>query len=482
MTLDVFSIAAAVPDRVALVTPERSFTYGELAERAEDAARSLALLGALPGQQPVACVLRPTVTSLAPLLALVAHGVPVLLLHPRLPAADRETLARRAGATRLIAPDTEALPRTRAPVPPAPQTIEPATPLAILPTSGSSGTPKLVVLSRGAFVASARASAANLPLGSDDRWLLCLPLAHVGGLSIVTRALEAGSAVVAYDPGAAGLLTRVTELAGLMQRCRATVFSAVPTLLGALLDASPPWTPHPELRAVLLGGAATPAPLLARARARGVPVLVTYGLTEACSQVTVTPFGTEPRVANGTVSAGRPLPGVEVAIDAEGRIRVRGPSLCTGYLDDRAPFDENGFLITDDLGQLDEHGNLFVLGRASDRIVTGGENVDPAQVEAVLHTLPGVSTACVFGVPDERFGELVVCALAVDAAFSAPSARVLLERRLAPHARPRRVALLDRLPLLHNGKIDRAAIKRLAAARLEPWPPASSADPQERGA
>ncbi|HLV66600.1 MAG TPA: AMP-binding protein [Polyangiaceae bacterium] len=480
--LDVFAIAAAVPERVALITPERAFTYAELAERCEGAARALAALGAIPGQRPVALVLRPTVASLVPLLALIAYGVPVLLLHPRLPTADRAALAHRAGAVAVLTPDAEPLPGARGSAPSPPRALDPDSPLALVPTSGSSGAPKLVVLSRSAFVASARASAANLPLGPDDRWLLCLPVAHVGGLSIVTRALAAHAAVIAYDPGSAGLLARVPELASVLRRTGATLLSAVPTLLRALLDASPRWSPPPTLRAVLLGGAATPVGLLERARARHVPVLVTYGLTEACSQVTTTPLGTEPVIADGRVSAGRVLPGIELALDEQGRIRLRGPTLCAGYLDGEAPFDADGFLVTDDLGRLDEHGNLFVLGRASERIVTGGENVDPAQVEAVLHTLEGVSSACVFGVPDERFGELVACALAADARFSASSARALLERSLVPHARPRRLAVFDSLPHLPNGKLDRVAVKRLAAERLEPWSsPASRPDPQEGG-
>jgi O-succinylbenzoic acid--CoA ligase len=219
----------------------------------------------------------------------------------------------------------------------------------------------------------------------------------------------------------------------------------------------------------LLGGAATSIELLERATARDVPVLVSYGLTEACSQVTTTPFGTTPRTEGNLVSSGRPLPGVELRVRADDRICIRGPTLADGLLGDRLPRDEEGFLLTDDLGRRDANGELFVYGRASDRIVSGGENVDPLRVEAVLLSEPTVRAACVFGIPDARYGELVACALVVSPAFEPALCLRRLESELVPEARPRQVALLETLPELASGKIDRAAVRAHARQTLRAW-------------
>jgi acyl-CoA synthetase (AMP-forming)/AMP-acid ligase II len=169
------------------------------------------------------------------------------------------------------------------------------------------------------------------------------------------------------------------------------------------------------------------------------------------------------------VSAGRALPGVELRIGSDQRIRVRGETLASSLLDEPLPLDDEGWLVTDDLGRLDADGELFVHGRASDRLVSGGENVDPLFVEACLLRDAHVAAACVFGIPDPRFGELVVCALVVRPGFDAERLQALLSKELPPWARPRRAALLGELPLTASGKLHRPRVRALAAARLLPW-------------
>jgi O-succinylbenzoic acid--CoA ligase len=470
MKLSVFDVAARHPSALALITPEARFSYAELAARVSATAAELATRGLLEARaEPVAVVARPGVSCVCVLHALWAYGVATFTLPARLPAQERLAWAARAEARAIVDPaDVDSL--SVANPPPLPAELAPEAPFAIVPTSGSAGAPKLVVLSRGAFSASARASAANLPLDQQDRWLLCLPLSHIGGLSILTRCLLSASAVVAFDPGREGLLARLPALATCLEREQVSLVSLVPTLLDALLALAPPWQPGPALRAVLLGGAATHAELLARARQRGVPVLVTYGLTESCSQVATTRVGSSPRVAAGLVSVGPALPGIELKIDESARICVRGPTLCTRFVDGESPVDEHGWLRTEDRGYLDRAGELFVLGRVSDVIISGGENVDPVRVEAALASAPGVRGAAVFGVPDPRFGELVVCALVPSGDFAPSRVRAALERVLAPHELPRQLALLDALPELPNGKLDRTQVRTLATASLAPWP------------
>jgi O-succinylbenzoic acid--CoA ligase len=205
---------------------------------------------------------------------------------------------------------------------------------------------------------------------------------------------------------------------------------------------------------VLLGGAAASPELLARADDRGVPVLTTYGLTEACSQVTTQPYGTRNR---GELGAGAPLPGIELRI-ADGEIRLRGPTLMDGYLGAPDPFTPDGFFPTGDLGELDARGHLHVRGRRSDRIVTGGENVDPIEVELALARCPGVHAACVVGLPDPEWGDRVA-ALVVAPGTTEDALDTFARAHLAPHKRPRVYRLVDTIPLTPAGKPDRRAAR-----------------------
>jgi O-succinylbenzoic acid--CoA ligase len=469
MNFDIYDVARRRPLSPAVLSEGETLTYAELALRCQRAAQRLAARGLLETRSPLGVVTRRTIATLETLLVCIAHGVPVVCFGAKLPEAARDELAARAGVRAIVTPDDEEPASLRDPRLPliASPAVDPLATLAVIPTSGTTGRSKLVVLSRAAFLASAQASAANLPLGEGDRWLLCLPLSHVGGLSILTRSLLAGSAVALFEPPESGLLANIPELAKAIEREQATVVSLVPTLLQALLDAD--FEPPPSLRAVLLGGAGAGPELVARAAARGITVLTTYGLTEACSQVTTTPLGEAPKLRDGIVSAGRALPGIELAIGSDERIRVRGPTLATALLDEPLPLDADGWLLTDDLGQLDPSGELFVRGRASERIVTGGENVDPAAVEACLLRDPRVVAACVFGVADHRFGEIVACALVVAPGFDPEVCRRTIASELAPWAGPRRVALMRELALTASGKIDRAGTRERATPALQTW-------------
>ncbi len=481
MSLSVFAAAADSPERVALVTDHQTLTFTDLAERVRPVVGWLRSCG-LAGDAPVALLAHNDLATIETLHALIALGTPVLLLHPRLTAAERDAVVAAVAPAGVvdraeIVVDRAETAADRAPDPAPPPDDE--RPLAIVQTSGTSGRPKGVVLSRRAFAASARASAANLRWHDDDRWLLPLPVGHVGGLSIVTRCLLARRAVV-LAPG-----TDPRTLLDSVRRHRVTLLSLVPTVLKRILDLDPPAPPPDHLRAVLLGGAASSPALLERAADDGWPILTTYGLTEACSQVTTQPYGTTQRGERGS---GPPLPGTEIRIDDDA-ILVRGPTLLSRYLvpDDTGaaravdPLLEGGWLATGDRGRLDHRGNLHVLGRRGDRIITGGENVDPVEVEQALERLPGVRQACVFGVPDEEWGEVVCAAVTVgeeaagDASGEAAERPESLDDRvaglrevLAPFKVPRRIAVLEALPVNATGKVDRADTARRAAPLLRP--------------
>ena len=233
----------------------------------------------------------------------------------------------------------------------------------------------------------------------------------------------------------------------------------MPTQLAQLLD-DPAWRPPAQLRAVLLGGAAAPPALLAAAAARGVPFLATYGMTETFGQVATAPLARAGQPDAPLV----PLPAITIeagtpAVPAP--IRIRAASLARRYLDGTPIAPQ---LTTADLGYLDG-GALVVVGRADDVIITGGENVHPQAVEAVLVATPGVRAACAFGIADERWGQRVVAALAVDPTFELAPAVERWVAALPPHARPREIATVAALPISPNGKLDRRAATPIPRAR-----------------
>lgn len=427
---DPFSIFAAArdaPDSIALHAAGRRYSFAALAELTRARMQSLAH----EARTPHALVGANTLETVVTLYALLEKRVPALLLHPKL------TEAERAAEIDAAARGAHALPPDAA---------------VVMFTSGTTGGPRGAVLTRAALAASAQASAANLGWRDDDCWLLAMPLARIGGLSIVTRCLAARRAVALAPHFDAVLLPRWIEEA------HATLVSIVPTMLALLFDAHPGWTPPPFLRAVLVGGAAASDRLLARAAARRLPIVITYGCTETCSQVVATPY--EGRFETARFGAGRPLPGAQIRI-ADGRVHVRGPMRMAGYLGE-PPLAADAWFDTGDLGTLDERGCLHVLGRSTELIVSGGENVYPAEVERALESCPGIEAAGVFGVADETWGQIVAAALVASAPPTDAALGERLATRLAAHKRPRRICFVPRLPVTPAGKLDRAALAALA--------------------
>lgn len=459
---------AALP---AIFDQGRAISYAALGALVEQRAGELAALGVKRGSRismRATCDVATIVTFFA-LLELRAAFVPV---HPRLTEAEEQIILDDVCPDmRLSGQGIECLGASR-----GAQSIDEDPTAAIVYTSGTTGRPKGAVLSRGAFVASARASERNLGWRPNDRWLVCMPLAHVGGLSILTRCLSARRPIILeprFDPEA---------VLRAIRRDGATQLSVVPTMLDALMEADREGDLR-RLRFLLVGGAAASPVLLERAAERGLLTITTYGLTEACSQVTCQPLR-----APGTLEpgSGRALPGVDVRIACEqkrlakanevGFIEVRGPTLMRGYwsgLDKplAMPRTSDGWFVTGDLGALDETGRLFVHARRTDLIVTGGENVYPAEVEQAFERCAGVTGAVVFGVPDERWGQVVAVAMVLSANGLSEDEQALaaiadVSSRLAPHKRPRLFAVLPAMARNATGKVDRAGVARDASPVL----------------
>lgn len=336
--------------------------------------------------------------------------------------------------------------------------------LAVLFTSGTSGCPRGAALSVANFEAASAASASNLGGSADQRWLLCMPMFHIGGLAMVHRVATYGASLVLHERFEVEAVWRS------LHDEHVTHLSLVPTQLKWLLECDARPAPG-ALRAVLVGGGPVGRDVLEVARARGFKVLQTYGLTEACSQVTTERLDE----ADGT-TAGRPLEGIEVRISPEeSEIQVRGPTVMRGYFNDpdgtARAFTDDGWFRTGDLGELDHCGRLIVHARRTDLIVSGGENIYPAEVEAVLAAHPELAEAAVFAVPDSTWGQLPA-ALVVPRARATGGTAVRYpplpeslsgwcRSRLAGFKVPKRFLQTKALPRTANGKVDRKALAAL---------------------
>ncbi|MGW0810392.1 AMP-binding protein [Nonomuraea sp. NPDC002799] len=303
----------------------------------------------------------------------------------------------------------------------------PADVAVVIATSGSTGAPKGVMLSATALRASAAASLRRAEASKGERWLCCLPVSHISGLQVLVRALLSESEPIIH----AGFDPRAVLGSG------ADHVSLVPTQLHRLVESGADLS---VFKTILLGGAAPGPGLVQRARDLGARVMTTYGMSET---------------SGGCVYDGRPLDDVDLKIGADGLIRISGPTLFTGYRFGQAPFD-GGWFVTSDLGEL-SGGRLRVLGRADDVINTGGEKVVAAAVAEVLRTHPEVADAAVIGVPDAEWGERVTAIVVPRGPDTPPTLahlRAYCRDRLPPHAAPRDLRLVPRLPLLPNGKTD----------------------------
>jgi O-succinylbenzoic acid--CoA ligase len=432
-------------EHTALETPRGSWSYAELHARARAGAAELTGLGVGAGDR-VAIALPGGLDFAQALHACLLLGAVAVPVDLRLSAAERALVLE--GSALLVDGPLAA----GDPPPGAPAAYEhdlDAT-AVVIHTSGTTAAPQPVELTYGNLMWSALGSAVALGSDPDERWLCALPVSHVGGLSILVRSAIYATSAVVHERFE---LERVLDA---LRTREVTLVSLVATTLARLLDAD--LSAPPALRCALTGGGPVPGSLLERASAAGVPVSLTYGLTEACSQVTTTPvIATEQdSVSAGAPSAGPPLFCTRVRIAADQEILIQGPTLAPAGL---AP---DGWLHSGDLGSLDDRGRLLVSGRKADTIVSGGENVAPAEVEAVLEGHPDVLEAAVIGRSDARWGEAVTAVVVArpGAVLAEQELREHCARVLAPYKVPKRMTLTaERLPRTRSGKLARRELR-----------------------
>ena len=430
----------SAPDRRALVADGAEMSYAELEAEATWVARRLAAHGVRRGSV-AALTMHPRREQVVLAHALMKVGAVLLPLSPRLTEAERAAIVA-AEEPSVDLDDPALLTQTEADLPLLGEHDMDDVCARVL-TSGSSGLPTPVGLTYGNFLWNAVGSGFNLGVDPADRWLCCVPLSHIAGLGIVMRSVIYGTTAVLHDG------FDVDRVAAALADDGITVVSLVTTMLTRLLDAGADLSGP---RAILVGGGPVPEEPLREAIAKGATVVQTYGLTETCSQVTtLAPADADRKLG----SAGRPLLTTHLRIQ-DGEILVQGPTVAPGSA------DADGWLHTGDLGHIDEEGFLYVKDRIDDLIVSGGENVVPAEVEEVLLRHPDVADAAVIGREDPEWQQAVtaVVVLARGLRRSPPTTCAATAANRWPGFKvPKRVELVATLPRTPSGKLMRRALR-----------------------
>ncbi len=425
MSQDLLSVLAAsreYPARLAVRGRTcGDLTYKDLAKLVEEKIPTYA-----GSARPVSVVADASLDSLVTIYTLLELKRPILLIHPLLTSIERQRNLDYAAREKSSIPADTAV---------------------IIFTSGTTGQPKPVLLSRRALIASALSSAKNIPLGEGDVWQMTISTARIGGFSIITRSLIARSAISLapkFEP---------RDIVKSWDDDEVTLVSVVPTMLIRVMDEIPDWRPKPRFRAFLVGGSLATQKLKVRAREKNLPLIMTYGMTEATSNVVSTPYELKDEITPG---CGKLNADAELEI-REGRIFIKGPMLFDGYWG-RESVSKDGWFETGDLGFVDKDGFIHVQGRERDLIVSGGDNVHPMAVESALESLPGIKEALVTGKPDETWGAIVTALLVPEDEQHLPSATEIAEGLkpiLAKYRFPRRYAWVSSIPRTAAAKLNR---------------------------
>lgn len=330
-------------------------------------------------------------------------------------------------------------------------------------TSGTSGTPKIVPLKRRQVYFATAASAKNFKPRPNHFWLLCMPLNHVGGITIILRSLLYGSAIFRMKSFHLNMITTFLTENKLFQAA-----SFVPTMLKRLLE-NPVFRTHNNFQAILLGGGPISETLIREAREKGIPLVPSYGMTETCAQIAGNPILKPSGIYGPLKSVGqlfepnriqiRDKDNEPMGVNNSGEIWLKGPQIFDGYynIDNEHYFDEDGWFKTGDYGHLNANNQLFIESRRSDLIITGGENVSPFEVESELEKFEPISEAAVLGLPDAEWGQKVVAVVVARTKgnFDSEKIQAELKQRISTFKVPKEIVQIDSLPKTRSGKIIR---------------------------
>ena len=457
------SVRARLPDseEIALVSASRRWSARQL-QQAIDAER--AALDELP-PGPVALLGDRSLGATLRWLAVLQSGRLGVALHPRWPEARRAEVVARTHAVAIGGSEGPLRPTGTGSAP-----ADAPSGGVIMHTSGTTGTPKGVWLSLDNLDASARAHAAHLPWVRGDRWLLSIPTGHIGGLGVLARCVAShhlGGAPAAIAIGTEGRF-EARPWVQQVEAIGATHLSVVPTMLHRVVAAG--IAAPPCVRVMLVGGAAASGALIGKARQLGWPALRTYGATECSAQAFTERLDvlTQDDARSPDENVGAPLPGVEFRIDAREHLWLRGPTVATRtYPSEPAlPRDTHGWLDTGDFARATDEGSVAILARRTELILSGGENVYPAMVEAALAAHEGVAGVVVVGVDDPEWGQRVVACVVWSGGEDVVGLRACADAKLARYEQPAAYLTIDTIPLTPGMKPDRAAARAHAIHTL----------------
>ncbi|MED4648141.1 o-succinylbenzoate--CoA ligase [Bacillus inaquosorum] len=466
--------AQLTPERIALIYGDQTVTFADLFAASKQMAAQLAAHSVQKGDT-AAILLQNRTEMVYAVHACFLLGVKAVLLNTKLSTHERLFQLEDSGARFLLTDssfdkqdyehtlqtiDVDELAQVDAKEIKIEDYMQLDKTATLMYTSGTTGKPKGVQQTFGNHYFSAVSSALNLGITEQDRWLIALPLFHISGLSALFKSVIYGMTVVLHQRFS------VSDVLDSINRHQVTMISAVQTMLASLLEET---SRCPEtIRCILLGGGPAPLPLLEECREKGFPVFQSYGMTETCSQiVTLSPEFSMEKLG----SAGKPLFSCEIKIERDGQacepfehgeIMVKGPNVMKSYFNresaNEASF-QNGWLKTGDLGYLDSDGFLYVLDRRSDLIISGGENIYPAEVESVLLSHPAVAEAGVSGAEDKKWGKVPHAYLVLHKPVSAEELTAYCKERLAKYKIPAKFFILDSLPRNASNKLLRNQLK-----------------------
>lgn len=464
------------PNHVALELYDgRTFTFRQLKEKSESYARKLARLGVNSGDK-IAFLSPNSVEMVIAIHAASYLGAVIVFLNTRLTKHELTYQLTHSDATYLLSTKEllagkgltfnncftfSELGKLEEKAVPLADEINLTQPFTMMYTSGTTGAPKAVVHTYGNHFWSAISSALNLGIHKDDKWLLPLPIFHVGGFSILMRSVIYGMTVFLmekYDRD---------ELLHAIQQKRITIASLVTVMLSDVVASLADNALSKHVRCILLGGGAVPEPLLQKVKEKNIPLFLSYGMTETSSQIVTL---SKASIHEKLGSAGKPLLSASVKIinrdeNGIGEISVKGPMVFHGYYKQDEVNEEvfdNGWFRTGDLGYTDEDGFLYVVDRRKDLIISGGENIYPSEIENVLLNHPCIKEVAVVAKKDERWGQVPVAFIVVNEAISKEDVIEFARRSLANYKLPKKIFFKNALPRTASNKIIRFKLQQEA--------------------
>ena len=487
--LHMFEFGKSEPQKVFLTSEHGMYTYSDL-ERFTGFFLDIIKQKSDSLKWPVAFLSESSDLLIFSIAAAWKLGIPIIPLSPKLTQTELEDVVQElspslifcdtANRNRLSGEDVVHMDQNfflnaftfdiRDMELPSPSKIKENTIFGYFLTSGTTGKSKIVPLKRRQMISAAKASAKNFQPEPNHFWLLCLPLNHVGGISIIFRSLLYGSAI--YRMGRFNE-EMVTEF--LSENPRFQAASLVPTMLSRLLK-NPLFKTHKDFKAILLGGGPTTLQLLKRSVERGIPIVSSYGMTETCAQIVANPMTTPSGMYTPLKSVGKPFPPNQLQIrDDEGKILgknqsgliwLKGPQVFDGYYQMEEPeefFDKDGWFKTGDYGHLNGFKQLFIESRREDLIISGGENINPTEVEEAMQKLPLIKEAVVLGLPDEEWGQKVtaVVTLLNGKTPDINEIKELLKTELTDFKIPKELVVVESFPKTVMGKVKRWELAQL---------------------